>query len=91
MSLAEFHEWMVWDAHEPLPDRRSDWQHAATAALNLNIHAKRQGGGAWQPDELRLFRNVWDPPVTSAERRAAVARDVVARLRAWQKRNRDVR
>lgn len=90
MSLAEFREWMIWDAHEPLPDRRSDWQHAAASALHLNIHAKRQGGGAWKPDELRLFARVWDEPPSIADRRAAVAQDVLTRMRAWMQRSRDV-
>lgn len=90
MSLAEFREWMIWDAHEPLPDRRADWHHAAAAALTLNVHAKRQSGGAWQPDDLRLFSKVWDDPAPLVARRAEVAATVLKNMRAWMQRNRDV-
>lgn len=82
MSLPEFLEWMAIDARDPLPDRRLDWHMAAGAALQLNVHAKRKGGGAWTADEMRLFRDSWKPRADDAEalaaRRAAVARKILA-------------
>ena len=92
MSAAEFREWMVLDAHEPLPDRRADWHFSALSALTLNVHAKRQDGGAWKPDELRLFRTAWDDPAEAvSERRAAVAAQARQVFGALKARGRHVR
>lgn len=86
MSLPEFLEWMAFDARDPLPDRRQDWHHAADAALQLNLHAKRKGGGAWTADEMRLFRDSWKPPADDAAALAARRAAVAQKVRALAKR-----
>lgn len=89
MSVEELREWIAIDAVDPLPDRRADWHLAALAALNLNLHAKRDKGGAWSADEMRPFAKSWDPPPDHSEqaesdRRAAVARTILDNFRVWK-------
>lgn len=83
MTAAELREWMEFDARDPLPDRRSDWQFAALSSLTANLHAKRDFGGRFMADEFRLFADVWKPPVDAADRRAAVAQAVMKGVQAW--------
>lgn len=83
MSAAELAEWMAFDAHDPLPDRRMDWHFAALSALTLNVHAKRSTGGGWDPAELRLFAKAWAEPEPVQDRRVTVARTIMASVKAW--------
>ena len=83
VSAAELREWMEFDARDPLPDRRADWHFAALSSLNANLHARRDTGGRFTAEEFRLFADVWRPPVPAEDRRADVARTILASVRAW--------
>ena len=94
MSAAEFAEWIAFDAHDPLPDRRQDWHFAALSALMANLHATRRAGGAWTAPELRLFARAWDAPADEAARRDRLRADAAALLanaRTWNERRRHER
>jgi hypothetical protein len=86
MSGAEFAEWMAFDAIDPLPDRRGDWQHATLSAHLLNALTTRQDKRPWRPQDLLLFGR----PEPQPHDRAAVARQALAVVQALRKRSRDV-
>lgn len=38
MSISEFHQWLAWDAIEPIGEHRSDIQNAMTAQIIANVN-----------------------------------------------------
>jgi hypothetical protein len=51
MSAREFHEWMVYDAVEGLPDTRADWRAGMLASVIANVNRKK-GAPAHKPADF---------------------------------------
>jgi hypothetical protein len=80
MSARELAEWMAHDAMSPLPDRRMDHHFAALTANLMSAQTKRKDGRAWQHKDFLLFQPP-EPAPDEAERRARVARELLAAFR----------